>query len=435
MKNKKLIFRALAGTIGVLSVLGVYQFALKPMLMKELTTRLYSRTESEVTTRSVYELLRDSPYPEDTYFWGLCMPWNIRFERKHLETDFTDGTYPGCWTERINRFGHYQGDHELKKKEGVRRVFVIADSHGIGLYTSRARSFPARLEELLKKRDSSIEVINGAMGGMSLLECVLKYEHLGTLFEPDELVMSTYLGNDVRETIADEEETFLRPIPGKGFAEMGRVVFERGAPDNKPFTGKINPNVSLELRTGQLRILPNQPCNPFVMKAPVDMISKRNIALSSIESFQKGLLAQGAHQKLDQRVFHEYDIFEQFKQVIEYCFWRLEGSLSRAKKRPFLYFTFLPSTFEDPCKDAEPIVRRVNNYLDGMGFPKGTGERDIEQAMIKSAKQYLKPGTYKLIFPRTELEKLSDHTFLSDFHYNEKGTKVIAEVIAEKFKF
>jgi len=70
-----------------------------------------------------------------------------------------------------------------------------------------------------------------------------------------------------------------------------------------------------------------------------------------------------------------------------------------------------------------------------MRLPSGSSERDIERAIVRGIEKYIKPNTYEIILPRDALSTVPDHTFLSDFHYNHKGAKTIASVIAENFKF
>lgn len=432
--QRRALFRKIALGIS-LTTLGAVSFLLREPLVQVVANKMYKRSEEETTVKDVYELLLSSPYPQETYFWGLCMPWSVNYRRRKLETLFNDGQYPGWWNEKLNRFGHWQKDHLLEKEEGIRRIMVLSDSHGIGLYTSSLSSFPQQLNNILKKKNDKVQLVNGAMGGMSLFDLVLKYEYIVPHFKPDDIVFTIYLGNDINEMTQEEQKNHLSVIPEKGFAEMGQVVYEVGVPDDKPFQGHVTEQnkLNLETRTKQIRFLPNQIYIPKPFEAPASVIDSRNIAFNMIDSFNKGCIAQGSLQRLHQRVFAEQGIWEQYTTRIDYCFWRLKQLLGDQKNKPNIYFVILPPTTEHPS--TRFITSQVEEFMDRFKFPKGTDSSDLEDYIIKSIGHHLKGIDYKLIRTREILMATQGVIFPSDFHYNERGCSIIAEEVAKQFSF
>ena len=101
----------------------------------------------------------------------------------------------GHWFVRTNSLS-LREDTELAHTKPDLRVFVTGDSHVDGVCNNE-ESFPNRLEQLLAEShpDSSVEVLNAAVGGYSL------YNYLGVFerfkeFDMDVFVVTVYGGND-----------------------------------------------------------------------------------------------------------------------------------------------------------------------------------------------------------------------------------------------
>jgi lysophospholipase L1-like esterase len=93
-----------------------------------------------------------------------------------------------------NSAGFRDEDHSLEKKEGKFRVLVLGDSFVYGFGVNQGEVF----SEVMKREDSSLEVINAGMSGYSTDIEYLYLRDEGVLYKPDLVLVAFYL-NDVWE--------------------------------------------------------------------------------------------------------------------------------------------------------------------------------------------------------------------------------------------
>jgi hypothetical protein len=99
--------------------------------------------------------------------------------------------YPG-----INSYGLRDDEVAIPKPEGTFRILVLGDSVAYGAAVSSDRTFPNRLEGLLRKQYKSVDVINSGVWGYTAYNELQYYLTKGRAFEPD-IVMVAFCMNDV----------------------------------------------------------------------------------------------------------------------------------------------------------------------------------------------------------------------------------------------
>lgn len=84
----------------------------------------------------------------------------------------------------------------IPKPEGTLRILVLGDSVTYGANVSREKTFPNRLESLLRERSGSAEVINAGVTAYTAYNELQYYLNRGREFEPD-IVIVAFCLNDV----------------------------------------------------------------------------------------------------------------------------------------------------------------------------------------------------------------------------------------------
>lgn len=108
-----------------------------------------------------------------------------------------------------NRLGYRDRDHAEKKPAGTFRIVVLGDSIAAGLRVERyEETFPALLEELLRKAGVAAEVINFGVSGYNTRQEVETLKDKGLRFDPD-LVLLAYTLNDRERMDGDILKTLL----------------------------------------------------------------------------------------------------------------------------------------------------------------------------------------------------------------------------------
>lgn len=95
---------------------------------------------------------------------------------------------------RINGQG-MRADHDypLRKPAGTCRIAVFGDSLLMGYEVDLRDDFTTRLEELLRARGRSVEVLNFAVSGFGTAEMLRTYEAFARRFDPDVVLFSWHV--------------------------------------------------------------------------------------------------------------------------------------------------------------------------------------------------------------------------------------------------
>jgi lysophospholipase L1-like esterase len=99
----------------------------------------------------------------------------------------------------INSHGFRGAEVPLAKPLGHRRILVLGDSIAFGKAMPARDTFAAQLELALVRDGQRAEVLNLAVSGYDTLQQVVRLEHLGVAFDPDEVVLA-YCLNDLGAT-------------------------------------------------------------------------------------------------------------------------------------------------------------------------------------------------------------------------------------------
>src|SRR5215208_6568936 len=125
----------------------------------------------------------------------------------------------GGFRYRTNGLGlRRDGEVAIPKPAGVFRVLVLGDSQTAG-FVNNDEHYPHRLEQLLRARPGGdrIEVLNAGISGYAPHQSYLWWRERGATLEPDLVVLSVYVGNDVEEMMSK------RLSPAVVDADAGRL--------------------------------------------------------------------------------------------------------------------------------------------------------------------------------------------------------------------
>src|SRR5688572_5172913 len=106
----------------------------------------------------------------------------------------------------INSLGLRDHEYSYEKPEGVSRVLVLGDSFPEALQVHLDDSFSKVLERALNTRGRSVEVLNAGMSGFGTDNALLYFTHEGYKYQPDIVLLSFYVGNDIRNNWHTLEE-------------------------------------------------------------------------------------------------------------------------------------------------------------------------------------------------------------------------------------
>jgi len=96
-----------------------------------------------------------------------------------------------------NSQGHRDSEVSLRKPNSVFRILLLGDSYTVGASSEQAEAYPAVLEDLLNlRRPGAIEVVNAGVDGFEPYQYAEYYEHYGTAFNPDLVLVGFFVGND-----------------------------------------------------------------------------------------------------------------------------------------------------------------------------------------------------------------------------------------------
>ena len=99
----------------------------------------------------------------------------------------------------INSLGLHDREIPYEKPEGVQRIFFLGDSITAGMQVPLEDTFVKQLESHLAASlpHQSWEVINGAVNGYGTDNELLFYRLEGVKYDPDIVILSIYLANDI----------------------------------------------------------------------------------------------------------------------------------------------------------------------------------------------------------------------------------------------
>jgi hypothetical protein len=112
----------------------------------------------------------------------------------------------------------------VEKPPGVRRIAILGDSFAFGCWsTTIERSFAGILEQRLGPKT---EVLNFGVGGYGFEDELLLLREEALNFSPDEILIATYNGNDIRDAFLDT----TRYVVKDGAAELADDALEAKVP-------------------------------------------------------------------------------------------------------------------------------------------------------------------------------------------------------------
>ncbi len=100
---------------------------------------------------------------------------------------------------RYNNLGFHDELATVAKPDGVYRILILGDSYPQGLQVPREQGFPDLLEtHLNNERNTSYEVLNFGIDTIGTDRMLMLYALAGYRFEPDLVLVMTYVGNDIQ---------------------------------------------------------------------------------------------------------------------------------------------------------------------------------------------------------------------------------------------
>lgn len=112
----------------------------------------------------------------------------------------------------------------LPKALGEYRILALGDSVTFGWGVDQDKIFSARLEQLLQDRlHRPVRVINSGVGGYNTVQEVTYFKREGIALEPD-LVMLTYVQNDIAELNLEWDPSISGSLHGKSITEMVTIM-------------------------------------------------------------------------------------------------------------------------------------------------------------------------------------------------------------------
>ena len=113
---------------------------------------------------------------------------------------------PKAWINgfQLNSKGYHDEEFTVQKKDGVFRILAIGDSFTFGVVPYKD-NFITLLQESLKEKNPSLEILNMGIPGTSVKEYLSLFVDEGLELNPDMLLLNVYIGNDILETEKKED--------------------------------------------------------------------------------------------------------------------------------------------------------------------------------------------------------------------------------------
>jgi lysophospholipase L1-like esterase len=168
-------FRKLAARLVLLTVSAVVT-----LLIAELAVRLVRPQAAFIVSPGLYENDPPRGYRLTPGFRGRMT------NRVEYDTEVA-----------INRMG-LRG-YEAQPLTGTARILVLGDSFAFGVGAEQEESYPARLEEILRKRGARVQVLNAGTPGYSVPDAVTWFQAHGKALDPDVVLLTVFTGNDLQD--------------------------------------------------------------------------------------------------------------------------------------------------------------------------------------------------------------------------------------------
>lgn len=89
----------------------------------------------------------------------------------------------------INRYGYRGNDFAMPKSSGIKRIFAVGDSFTFGVGSPDDQTIPVFLEEDLRAKGYSVEVVNAGIGGASPVTHYVNLRDVHLKYQPDLVVL------------------------------------------------------------------------------------------------------------------------------------------------------------------------------------------------------------------------------------------------------
>ena len=117
------------------------------------------------------------------------------------------GRYPTGILAIANSQGFRDNVVTVQKPPGTQRILVLGDSFTVGVNVEMEESYPQVLERMMNESsDTPVEIINAAVGGSDPFQYAQYFEHHGSKYSPDEVMVGFFVGNDTYSTTTSVEQ-------------------------------------------------------------------------------------------------------------------------------------------------------------------------------------------------------------------------------------
>ncbi|MCB9882036.1 MAG: SGNH/GDSL hydrolase family protein [Planctomycetes bacterium] len=127
--------------------------------------------------------------------------------------------------ETINERGFRTALVPYEKPAGTKRILILGDSHSEGYTVNDDQTYAVKLQQHLRGRIPSVQVISLGVGGFSTDQELLAYLHYGRRYDPDVVILQ-FCPNDVAFNGLDRYWRGLKPR----FERFGEVLVLDGVP-------------------------------------------------------------------------------------------------------------------------------------------------------------------------------------------------------------
>jgi hypothetical protein len=210
-------------------------------------------------------LNEDLPRKPDTQVGWLYEPdESVYFCQPDVRAD--------CIIKRTNNHALRQDDDiSFEKEPGVKRVLVLGDSQTAGVIVKNSETYARVLEGLANQNSNNYryEVINAGVVAYSPVQEWLWFREYGVQYQPDIVLMSFYVGNDLLDMV----EIAPAPQPHFKFTDQGTLELQ-DYPLDLPDESKIGAieSVKRALRPLHLYQLVRYAANNTALAEPLSRV-------------------------------------------------------------------------------------------------------------------------------------------------------------------
>lgn len=190
---------------------------------------LFALLSGETALRLYFQHFPD--YDIEMWRYALELKAGVDDDRSHIHIPNSSSVLMGVPVQ-INSKGLRDREYAYEKPAGTYRILVIGDSFAFGWGVTFEKTFPKRLEAMLRSRNhqtreyAAIEVINAGIGNYNTAQELAWLRQEGVKYGPDEVLLAYYL-NDPEKTQKEADDHFwLRgSIIRAFFASAGNKIF------------------------------------------------------------------------------------------------------------------------------------------------------------------------------------------------------------------